>query len=55
MDSLMDDPKYPRVANDDDHTWDQECNDEHRGFTASAVLVVQNGTGFQLGIVAKLA
>jgi len=55
MDLLMDDPKYPRIADDDDHTGNQECDDEHRGFTAAAILVVENGTGFQLRIVSKLA
>jgi hypothetical protein len=55
MHSLMDNPEYPSVANNDDDAWNQKSRDEHGSLAAATVNVVQNRASFQLGVVAKFA
>lgn len=51
----MDNPEYPRVADDDNDARDQEGGDKHRSLAASPVLVIENRASLQFRVVAEFA
>jgi hypothetical protein len=51
----VDDPKYFRVAADDDYTRDDESNDEEESFGSPAIRISDDRTSLEIRIVVEFA